>query len=52
MPKIVFWSPMEGSCGATHTALAVSTFMSVQYKAKAILMHANENSLKIVLKGY
>lgn len=47
MAKIVFWSPLEGESGTTHTIVAAATLMGVIHKAKCILMQANEDSKKI-----
>lgn len=47
MPRVVFWSPCAGETGNTHTAIAVSTLMSIAHKTTCLLMHGNFNSKKI-----
>lgn len=47
MAKIIFWSPDSSMTGATHTAIAVATLMSITHKATSILMQGNYDSQKI-----
>lgn len=47
MARIVFWSPSESMTGTTHSAIAVSTLMSIVHKTTSVLMHGNYDSKKI-----
>lgn len=47
MAKIVFWSPAEGTSGATHAAIAISSLMGITHKTSSLLIDANSNSKKI-----
>lgn len=47
MAKIVFWSPDTRMSGNTHTAIAVSTIMGINHRAKCILINGYLNEKKI-----
>ncbi len=47
MAKIVFWNQSKNVSGNTHVALAVTTLLSVKYKAKSILLQSNFQSPKM-----
>ncbi len=47
MARVAFWSLDTSMTGNTHTAIAVSTLVSITHKTSSLLLHGNFDSRKI-----